>query len=123
MATLTRTAQTINGNYNMGAADANMVAVAASDVVDNADGRTLLIISNQGGSSDTVGITIQNATQYTAAGVLLTASSVSQAVATTERRVFGPFSPSLYNNTSGQITITHSFTTSVKITCLGLPQF
>jgi hypothetical protein len=107
----------------MGAADANMVAVAASDVVDNADGRTLLVVSNQGGSTDNVGITIQNATQYTAAGVPLTASSAAFAVLTTQRWVLGPFSPSLYNNSSGQITITHSFTTSVKITCLGLPQF
>lgn len=121
MATLTRSTQARNGNINLGATDANMVAVAASDVVDNADGKTLLVVSNQGGSPDTVGITVQNATQYNAAGSALTASSVSQAVAAGERRVFGPFSPEIYNNTSGQITITHSFTTSVKILAIALP--
>ncbi len=121
MATLTRSALSKNGNVNLGAADASMVAVAASDVVDNADGKTILVVSNGGGSPDTVGITVQNATQYNGAGTPLTASSVAVAVAAGERRVFGPFSPEIYNNTSGQITITHSFTTSVKILAIALP--
>lgn len=121
MATLTRTTQAINGNTNFGAADASMVAVAASDQVTNLDGRTFLLISNQGGSTDTVTITAQNTTQYSASGVPLTASNISVAIATTERRLLGPFSPSVYNDANGNIQIAHSFTTSVKVTALYVP--
>lgn len=124
MATLTRTAQGVNGvvgSTNLGAADASMVAVASTDQVTNLDGKTLLIISNQGGSTDTVTITAQNTTQYSASGASLTASNQVVAIATTERRVLGPFPPSIFNDANGNIQIAHSFTTSVKITCLQLP--
>lgn len=118
MATLTRTQAVINSSVSFGAADATPVAVAASDIVTNADGRTLLYITNQGASTDTVTIPVQNATQYTASGVPLTPSAISIAVATTVRVLAGPISPSIYNDTGGNITINHSFTTSVKILCI-----
>lgn len=121
MATLTRTALSLNGNVSAGAADAGMAAVSSSDVVNNADGRTFLWISNQGGSTDTVTIPVQNATQYTAAGVPVTPSNISVAIATTERRIIGPISPSIYNDASGNITIQHSFTTTVKIIAFNIP--
>ncbi|HQQ81940.1 MAG TPA: hypothetical protein PK059_02065 [Cyclobacteriaceae bacterium] len=125
MATLTRTSPsaTANGNWNAGAADASMTAVAASDSVTNADGRTFLWVSNQGGSTDTITIPVQNATQYSASGVPLTPSAITVAVATTERRLIGPISPSVYNDSGGNITIQHSFTTSVKILALAIPSF
>ena len=98
-----------------------MTAVAASDIVTNADGRTFLWISNQGGSADTVTITAQNTNQYTAAGVLITPATLSVAVATTERRLIGPIPASVYNDSGGNITINHSFITSVKILCVTMP--
>jgi hypothetical protein len=125
MATLTRTSfsAVANGNVNAGAADASMTAVAASDIVTNLDGRTFLWISNQGGSTDTVTIPVQTSTVYSASGVPLTPSAISVAILTTERRIIGPISPSVYNDTSGNITIQHSFTTSVKILALAMPPF
>lgn len=124
MAVLTRnTLSDVAGsrNLNMGAAEANMTAVSASDTVTNADGRTMLIISNQGGSTDNVAIVAQTAAQRTAANVSVAASNETAAIATTERRILGPFPPSVYNDASGNLTITHSFTTSVKIYAFALP--
>jgi hypothetical protein len=79
-----------------------------------------LIVSNQGGSSDTVSITAQVTAQRTAGGASVAAANESVVVATTERRILGPFPPSIYNDASGNITITHSFTTSVKIYAFAL---
>jgi hypothetical protein len=121
MAQLTRNALSLNGNVNMGAAEANAVAVSASDAVTNIDGKTLLYISNQGGSTDNVGIAVQNSTQYTAAGVPVTPAAIAVAIATTERRILGPFSPSIYNDASGNLQITHSFLTTVKVYAISLP--
>lgn len=121
MATLTRTTLSLNGSVSFGAADATAVAVASQDQVTNVDGRTLLYISNQGGSSDTVTIPVQNSTQYTASGVPVTPSAISVVLATTVRAVLGPFSPSVYNDASGNIQIQHSFTTSVKCLAFNLP--
>lgn len=124
MATLTRnTMSSVAGsrNLNLGAAEANMTAVSASDVVTNLDGKTMLLISNQGGSTDNVSVTAQNTSQYSASGASITAAAETAAIATTERRILGPFPPSIYNDSSGNITITHSFTTSVKIYAFVLP--
>lgn len=108
-------------NLNMGAAEANMTAVAASDTVNNADGRTMLIISNQGGSSDTVTIVAQSTGQRTATGASVAATNETVVLATTERRILGPFPPSVFNDASGFITVNHSFTTSVRIYAFALP--
>lgn len=108
-------------NLNLGAAEANMTAVSASDTVNNADGKTMLLISNQGGSTDTVTITAQQTSQRTASGASVAASNETAAIATTERRILGPFPPAIYNDASGNLTIGHSFTTSVKIYAFALP--
>lgn len=121
MATLTRNPLTINNNTNIGAAEANAVAVSAADAVTNIDGKTLLYISNQGASTDTVGIAVQNSNQYTASGVPVTPAAISVAIAATERRILGPFSASVYNDASGNLQITHSYTTSVKVYAINLP--
>jgi hypothetical protein len=126
MATLTRTSPTAvpsgSGSFNAGAADASMTAVATSDIVTNADGRTWLWISNQGGSTDTVTITAQNTNQYSAAGVSLTPSTLSVAILTTQRVIIGPIPASVYNDSGGNITINHSFITTVRILALAMPQ-
>jgi hypothetical protein len=123
MATLTRNSFTAtkNQNLNLGAAEANATAVSSSDIVTNLDGKTMLFISNQGGSTDTVTIPVQTSTQYNASGSPITPSAISIAIATTERRIVGPISPEIYNDTGGNITIQHSFTTSVKIYCYQHP--
>lgn len=121
MAQLTRNPLALNGNVNFGAADAGAAAVTAADAVTNIDGKTLLYISNQGGSTDNVGIAVQNATQYTASGVPITPVAIAVAILTTERRLLGPFSPSVYNDASGNLQITHSFITTVKAFAISLP--
>lgn len=108
-------------NLNLGAAEANMTAVSASDTVNNADGKTMLLISNQGGSTDNVSVTAQVTSQRTAPGASVVAAAETAAIATTERRILGPFPPSIYNDAAGMLTITHSFTTSVKIYAFALP--
>lgn len=90
-------------------------AVSSSDVFPN-DGRTVIEVKNAGGSSDTVAInSIQACNQgfdHDAGGSV---------PATTGDRIFGPFDPSRFNDSNGQITITHSFTTSVTCAVFRLP--
>jgi hypothetical protein len=104
-----------NGNVNIGAAEASAVAVSASDTVNNADGKTMLYISNQGGSTDTVTIPVSNSAQFNASGSPIAPAAISIPILTTERRIVGPISQEIYNDGGGLITIQHSFTTSVKI--------
>lgn len=123
MAVLTRQSFTAikNQNLNLGAAEANMTAVSASDTVTNSDGKTMLFVSNQGGSSDTVTIPVQNSNQFNASASPIAPAAISVVVATTERRIIGPISPEIYNDSGGNITIQHSFTTSVKIYAFAYP--
>lgn len=90
------------------------VAVAASDVFAN-NGKTYIEVKNAGGSADTVTIdslvACNQGTDHDGGG------SVG---ATTGDKIFGPFDPTRFNNANGQVTITHSFTTSVTCTVFTL---
>lgn len=82
-------------------------AVAASDTV-VPDDRTFLIVKNAGGSADSCVVVVPGST-YGQAN-----PDVSVNVpATTGERWIGPLNGSLADPTTGLITVTHSFTTSV----------
>ena len=82
-------------------------AVAASDTVTADPAGLILHVKNAGGSSDTVTITDPGTTPSGSA-----ATNPTFAVpATTGDRMY--FLPSSFANSSGIITIAHSFTTSV----------
>jgi len=90
-------------------------AVASSDVFAN-DGRTVLHVKNAGGSPDTVGIdslvACNQGSDHDGGGSV---------PATTGDRIFGPFDPARFNNSNGQVTVTHSFLTSVTCAVIRLP--
>ena len=82
------------------------VAVSASDTFNVDPGGLILEVINGGGSPDTVTVVDPGTTPAGSA-----ATNPSQAVAAATRREFkiGP----QFANSSGVITVTHSFTTSV----------
>ena len=89
-------------------------AVAASDVFAN-DGRTVIYIKNAGGSPDVVAI-----------DSLVACNQGSDhdggaSVTNGTERVFGPFDPTRFNNSNGQVTVTNSFLTSVTCAVIRLP--
>lgn len=82
-------------------------AVAASDTI-VPDGRAFLIVKNAGGSIDNCVVVTPGST-FGQANPDVTVS----VPATTGERWIGPMVPELADPTTGQITVTHSFTTSV----------
>jgi len=89
-------------------------SVASTDTFPN-DGRTVIYIKNAGGSPDTVGInSIQSCNQgfdHDGGGSVTNATE----------KVFGPFEPTRFNDSNGQVTVTNSFLTSVTCAVLRLP--
>jgi len=82
-------------------------AVAASDTL-VPDSRGFLIVKNAGGSPDTATVVVPGTTYgQNNPDVPITVP------ATTGERWIGPMTPELADPTTGLITVTHSFTTSV----------
>jgi hypothetical protein len=81
-------------------------AVSASDTINLTSGSMILEVINGGGSPDTVTIVDPGATPAGSAG-----TSPTSVVAAGTRKEFllSPY----FSNTSGIITVTHSFTTTV----------
>lgn len=88
-------------------------AVSASDTFAN-DGTVFLHVKNAGGSADTVTITsVQTCNQGATHNLTVSVP------ATTGDRLIGPFETSRFNDpTTGLVTVTHSFTTSVTAALL-----
>ncbi|MEO5665513.1 MAG: hypothetical protein ABIR39_19785 [Nocardioides sp.] len=82
-------------------------AVAASDTV-TPDDRTFLIVKNAGGSPDTCTVVIPGS--YLGQAIPDVAVTVP---ATNGERWIGPLNAAAVDPTTGLVTITHSFTTSV----------
>lgn len=82
------------------------VAVSASDTFQADPGGLILEVINGGASPDTVTVVDPGATPAGSAG-----TSPTQAVAAATRREFRI--GSAFANSSGVVTVTHSFTTSV----------
>lgn len=105
MATLTVQATDLDG------LEATYNAVAASDVFAN-DGKTIIHVVNASGTADTVGIV----STQTVDG--LAVADAGGSVPGGEDRFFGPFKPSVFNNASQQVQVTHTQTTSVTMAIL-----
>lgn len=108
MATLTVQASSITG------LQPTYGAVAAADVFAN-DGRTVIYVKNAGGSPDTVSIdslvACNQGVDHNGGG----------SVSAGQERVFGPFDMTRFNDSNGQVAVTHSFLTSVTCAVIRLP--
>lgn len=90
-------------------------AVSASDTI--TPGNSVFIhVKNAGGSPDTVTITAVGNTGYGVAKPNLTVS----VPATTGDRMIGPIKAEHFANSSGVVTVTHSFTTSVTCAVISI---
>ena len=87
------------------------------DVADNG-GSTFLHIKNGGGGSITATITAQTTSIDSSIYGDLTKANASIAVAAEGEAFIGPFKPSAFNDSNGQIAITYSGVTSVTIAAL-----
>jgi hypothetical protein len=88
-------------------------AAAASDEFAN-NGRTVLHVKNGGGAP--INVTIASA--YTLDGLALADQVV--AVANGAEKIIGPFSTAVYNDASGNVTVTYSATTSVTVAAISI---
>ena len=89
-------------------------ATAEGDVMDN-DGKTFLMIKNDGGGSVTVTVTAQVTSFNMGAFGPLTKSNATIAVGAGAEGMIGPFSTLAFNTNNSQISITYSGVTSVTI--------
>lgn len=88
-------------------------AVSASDTVANADNDTFLHVKNAGGSADTVTIVIPGNDQF---GSAIPDPTITVPATTGDRMI--PLNAAMADPSTGLITITHSFTTSVTCALL-----
>ena len=98
-------------------------AAGGGDQVDNADGKTIVIIRNGGGASITATVTAQNTSfgnQLEPIGQI-TKTNVARTIAAGGIAILGPFPTAVYNNTSNQIALTYSGVTSVVVSPVKLP--
>jgi len=102
-------------NENGAAMIANKAACAAGgDAVVN-DGRTVLVVENKAGVTQTVTITpAKTTTQQDGMGALSKAAIVV-AIVTLDTAVIGPFAPALFNDINGKIAITYSAVVTLNI--------
>lgn len=81
----------------------SFAAVAAGGDVFANDGNTIVEIVNSSGANS---YTVTFAAQTTVQGETITNRTVT--VGTSARKHIGPFPPSIFNNSSGQVAITYS---------------
>ncbi len=94
-------------------------AVAATDTIAVDLGKQYVLwVHNGGGSSDTVACTASGKDQF---GRTIAAMSVSVPNGT-DRFIWLPLQQQLADGTTGLITVTHSFTTSVTCAVIAIPQ-
>ena len=113
MATLT-----VNDIVQTGLNTASVYVSAAGggDVIPNNTGNTFLHVKNTDASSMTVTIT----STATHSGLDVEDPQITVA-ATTGEQMIGPFPPGVYNNASGQVSISYSAVTSVTVAAFKLP--
>jgi hypothetical protein len=114
-----------NLDENLSVADVVATAVAASGGGDTApnDGHTYLYVNNGGSGSITVTVTAQNTTiKPPGGGGVMTKSNITDTIAAGKEGLMGPFPPGFFNNSVGQISITYSAVTSVKVLAVRLAQ-
>jgi hypothetical protein len=113
MATLTRQKIVIGGLQHT-----TQAAGGSGDVVDNSDGKTFLLVTNNSGGSINVTVTAQQTSVNTGTHGTLTVPNNVVAVANGATKLIGPFPKQAYNNASKQLAISYSGTTSVVVAAL-----
>jgi hypothetical protein len=98
-------------------------AVATGDTIaDDGTQRTFLHVKNGGGGSITVTIPAQTTSRSVAGMGSMTKSDITVAVAAGAEKFIGPFAPDAYKNSSGNVTVNYSGTTSVTAAAIKVPQ-
>lgn len=92
-------------------------AAEAGDTADNG-GSTFLNIKNGGGSEVTITIAAQTTSVDSSIYGDLTKANATVTIAGSEEAFIGPFKPSAFNDSDGEIVITYSAVTSVTIAAL-----
>ena len=94
---------------------ANQVnCTVTGDVVMN-DGNVFLLVSNGDASPHSVSVT-PSLTSLNIPGIgQITKATVTQAVGASDEAILGPFPQAVFNNASGQIAISYTAITSMKI--------
>ncbi len=97
-------------------AEITLVAAAGGgDVVDNRDGRTVLIIKNAHSSPQTVTVVVQDTNASTPKFGTTVKTDAVLAVTNAKEATLGPFPVAAYNNSSHELVITYSGVTNLSV--------
>ena len=116
MATLT-----VQSISEAGAALTYTAAASGGDVFPNADDRTFLHVKNGDAASKTVTITAQTTSATVAGFGVVTKANRTVTVPAGEDRLIGPFPTKAFNNSSSQVEVGYSATTSVTVAAVRVP--
>jgi hypothetical protein len=95
-------------------------AAAATDILQQNDGRVVLIVKNTGGASSV--LTIDDPNSGTPPSAIQFNPDVAVTIpATTGERIIGPFPPSRFNDATGNVNLAFSATTGVTWAAVRLP--
>ena len=108
MATLT--VSTVDAGTGVNITDTLTAAASGGDVFAN-DGKTLFVVYN----GDASPITVTFASAATAGRDSLAVADPAPTVEASKHEVFGPFEQGIFNNSSGQVSVTYSAVTSVTV--------
>lgn len=101
---------------NSGITPTTTAPTAAADYIFANDGRTWLEVIKAGAAACTVTLT----TPKTLAGLAVTDQTDTVAATTGTRRI-GPFEPSVYNDSNGDVNVQFSEITGLTVSVLRLP--
>jgi hypothetical protein len=100
-------------------ATSQVAATSGGDVCADAAG-TFLLVNNTDSSPHTVTVTAEKTSVYIQGQGYLTKASITQAVSASDEVLLGPFPPSYFADGQGNIEITYSAVTGVKVACIRL---
>ena len=96
-------------------------AGGSGDKAPNGDGKTVFLVNNGSASSIDVTVAEQMADRIDPNFGTLTKSDVVKSVAAGAIAIIGPFPPAAFNDSSGDVNISYSATTTVTVAALKLP--
>jgi hypothetical protein len=98
-------------------------AVSASDTFANPDGDVIIEVTNGSGGTLTVGIAAAAGADLVVPGRgTMEKADGGGTLTNGQVKAFGPFPPAGFNNSSGNVTVTFSATTSVTCKVLKVPR-
>jgi len=113
-AAATLTVQTLTEQAPVAKLANQVVCTSGGDAVPN-DGNVFLLVSNGDASSHSVSVTPSLTTLNVPGIGQITKATVTAAIGAGDEALLGPFPPAVFNNASGQIAITYTAVTSMKI--------